>query len=252
MFEKPPIDDHDAHHSASFMARIRLYFLAGILVLAPIGLTLWISISLVQYIDERIIPLIPKRFNPEIYISQHFGLDWGIPGLGVVVLLLGITLVGALAKGVLGKWVFLKSEQLMHKTPLVRPIYKMFKQILETILSNQAQAFRQAVMIEYPRKGCWSMGFVTSDPADPQLTKTAFGADHDAASSKEHLVAVFVPTTPNPTSGFLLFMPKSQIRNLDISVEEAFRLLISVGIVKTGGETGDAIPKVSDQPAPKD
>ena len=227
--------------SHGLISRLRGYFLAGILVSVPIGITIWFCVSLVAYIDERIIPLIPKRFNPEIYLANRFGLEWDIPGLGVVILLISLTLVGALATGFAGRWLVHKGEQIMEGMPFVRSIYRVSKKLIQTVFSDQSQAFRKAAMIEYPRKGCWSMGFITADPAEARLAKTA------GASDDNPMVSVFVPTTPNPTSGFLLFLPKSEVKILDMPVEEAFQLLISVGIVsdekKPNQQTGSLMPK---------
>ena len=227
--------------SHGMISRLRSYFLAGILVSVPIGITIWFCVSLVAYIDERIIPLIPKRFNPEIYLANRFGLEWDIPGLGVVILLISLTLVGALATGFAGRWLVHKGEQIMEGMPFVRSIYRVSKKLIQTVFSNQSQAFRKAAMIEYPRKGCWSMGFITADPAEARLAKTA------GANDENPMVSVFVPTTPNPTSGFLLFLPKSEVKILDMPVEEAFQLLISVGIVsdekKLNQQTDSLMPK---------
>ena len=227
--------------SHGMISRLRSYFLAGILVSVPIGITIWFCVSLVAYIDERIIPLIPKRFNPEIYLANRFGLEWDIPGLGVVILLISLTLVGALATGFAGRWLVHKGEQIMEGMPFVRSIYRVSKKLIQTVFSDQSQAFRKAAMIEYPRKGCWSMGFITADPAEARLAKTA------GASDDSPMVSVFVPTTPNPTSGFLLFLPKSEVKILDMPVEEAFQLLISVGIVsdekKLNQQTDSLMPK---------
>ena len=214
------------------MARLRGYFLAGVLVITPLGLTIWFCLSLVQYFDEKIVPFIPARFNPETYFRTHLGLDWDIPGLGLVVLLLCLTMIGAIAKGVFGRWFVNKSEQLVNRMPLVRGLYKLLKQILETLLESKTQAFRKAVLVEYPRRDSWSIGFVTADPADSKLAKTIMKGEVNGNPDQE-LVAVFVPTTPNPTSGFLLFVPRMDLRPLDMPVEEAFKLLISVGIVSS-------------------
>ena len=212
--ETPP------RHRLGLMARIRAYFLAGVLIISPVAVTLAVAFWLINFVDSHIVPLIPEQWNPDTYLREHFGFQFGIPGLGVLVLFVVITLVGWLTAGYVGRVAVRVGENIVARMPVVRGIYSAVKQIMETIFRNQSQAFRQAVLVEYPRRGLWTIAFVTGK-AKGEVKNLM----------KEELVAIYVPTTPNPTSGFLLFVPREDIVYLTMSVEEAFKLVISGGIV---------------------
>lgn len=196
------------------MTRLRAYFLAGVLVTAPLGLTGLLSWWFIDFVDEKITPLIPDRYNPETY------LPFGIPGLGLLVLLIAVTLIGALTAGLIGRWLLQTGERVLNRMPVVRSIYSAIKQIFETVLAQQSNAFREAVLVEYPRRGIWAIGFITGTTKGEVQNLT-----------EEETVNIFLPTTPNPTSGFLLFVPKSDVVPLGMSVEEAVKMVISGGIV---------------------
>ena len=196
------------------MSRLRAYFLAGVLVTAPLGLTGLLSWWFIDFVDEKITPLIPDRYNPETY------LPFGIPGLGLLVLLMAVTLIGALTAGLIGRWLLQTGERVLNRMPVVRSIYSAIKQIFETVLAQQSNAFREAVLVEYPRRGIWAIGFITGTTKGEVQNLT-----------EEETVNIFLPTTPNPTSGFLLFVPKSDVVPLEMSVEEAVKMVISGGIV---------------------
>ncbi|MAM79003.1 MAG: hypothetical protein CL562_08895 [Alphaproteobacteria bacterium] len=196
------------------MSRLRAYFLAGVLVTAPLGLTGLLSWWFIDFVDEKITPLIPDRYNPETY------LPFGIPGLGLLVLLMAVTLIGALTAGLIGRWLLQTGERVLNRMPVVRSIYSAIKQIFETVLAQQSNAFREAVLVEYPRRGIWAIGFITGTTKGEVQNLT-----------EEETVNIFLPTTPNPTSGFLLFVPKSDVVPLGMSVEEAVKMVISGGIV---------------------
>lgn len=196
------------------LARLRSNFLAGLVVVAPIGITVWLIWTLTGWMDSWVLPLIPARWRPEHYI----GID--LRGVGVVVFLLFTVLIGWMAKGWLGRSLLRTGEQIVNRMPIVRSIYGALKQIAETILSQDEARFDRACMIEYPRKGLWGVGFVAG-PARGELVQRT-GQD---------LIAVFVPTTPNPTSGFLIYVPEVDVTYLDMSVEDAAKLVISAGLV---------------------
>ena len=212
-------------------ARLRGYFFAGILVIAPISITVYIAWLFISFIDQKVFSVLPPVYNPETY------LPFSIPGIGVVLMLVGLTLIGALTAGYLGK-VFLRlSERVLNRMPIVRSIYGAAKQIVETVVSNKSSAFREVALVEYPRKGVWTLCFLTGRTID-QIG--------DVAGPR--LVNIFVPTTPNPTSGFLLFVPESDIRRLDMTVEEGIKLVISTGIVTPAVKPADParrIPRAS-------
>ena len=198
----------------ALVARLRAYFFAGVLVTAPIGITIYLAWLLVSFVDARVTPLIPPRFNPETY------LPFAIPGLGVVIAIVALTLIGASTAGFFGRLLNTTFDSVLARMPVLRTIYGAVKQIIETVMASKSRTFRQAVLVEYPRRGLWTIGFVTG-VADGEMTGQA-GAD---------AVSIFVPTTPNPTSGFLLFVPRSDVVPLSMSMEDALKLVISGGIV---------------------
>lgn len=220
------------HNRSGFLAKLRGYFFAGILVTAPIAITIALAVWIITYIDDQIVPLIPARYNPDTYLTEYLGFDVGLPGLGVLVLVVVITLIGAFTAGLVGRWIVGFGEKLLDQMPVIRSLYKLTKQIFQTVLQNQSNAFRQAVLVEYPRKGLWAVAFVTASTEGELKEKL-----------KRDTVNVFLPTTPNPTSGFLLFVPREDMIALDMSVEDAVKLVISAGIVHPGdhlvGENGN-------------
>lgn len=195
-------------------ARLRAYFLAGILITAPLGLTIYIAWVFVTWVDRQVIPLLPDRYNPENYLPVS------VPGVGLVIVLVGLTAIGAITAGMLGRLFVAVSERLLNRMPVIRSLYAATKQIFETVLAHKATAFREVVLVEYPRRGSWVIGFITgaTEGEIQELTD-------------EEMVNLFVPTTPNPTSGFLLFVPRSDIVPLHMSVEEGIKMVVSGGIV---------------------
>jgi len=201
-------------HKLGFMQRMRAYFLTGILVTAPILITFYLAWILIKFVDSKVTPLIPVQYNPETY------LPFAIPGLGLIVLVMGLTLIGALTAGFIGRMWIRFSEQLLARMPVIRSVYGAVKQILETVLAQQSTAFREAVLVEYPRRGLWAIAFITGRTEGEVQNVT-----------EEECINIFLPTTPNPTSGFLLFVPKKDLVSLSMSVEEAIKMVISGGIV---------------------
>ena len=206
------------------LARLRTSFLTGIVVIAPVALTIWLIWSVIGWFDGFVLPFVPDAYRPEEILNTIFGYDLklNIRGVGVVVFLVFATLVGWLAKGLIGRSFIKYAENLVNRMPVVRSFYSGIKQIAETVFAQQERSFEKACMIEYPRKGIWAIGFIST---------TAKGEIADRNSSNGPMVSVFVPTTPNPTSGFLLFFPKKDIVELDMSIEDAAKLVISAGLV---------------------
>jgi len=206
------------------IARLRTSFLTGIVVIAPVALTIWLIWSVIGWFDGFVLPFVPDAYRPENILNTIFGYDLklNIRGVGVVVFLVFATLVGWLAKGLIGRSFIKYAENLVNRMPVVRSFYSGIKQIAETVFAQQERSFEKACMIEYPRKGIWAIGFVST---------TAKGEIAARNSKKGPMVSVFVPTTPNPTSGFLLFFPKADIIELDMSIEDAAKLVISAGLV---------------------
>jgi len=211
--------DKNPNKSYSFrvLAKVRGNFLAGLIVIAPIGFTMWIINSIIGWIDGWVLPLIPYNYH----FAEYIGIN--LKGLGVIFFLVFTVLVGWVAKGILGRTFLRVGENLVDRTPIVRSVYSGIKQIAETVLSSRDSSFEKACLIEYPRKGIWAIAFVASDSRGEIAEKNP--------DKENQLVSVFIPTTPNPTSGFLLFIPKSDIKYLDMTIEEAAKLVISAGLV---------------------
>jgi uncharacterized membrane protein len=208
----------------SLGARLRTYFFAGILITAPISLTIYLAWLFIRFVDERVFSVIPQQYNPETY------LRFSIPGIGLLLALVGLTLIGALTAGILGRAINHLFEGVLNRLPVIRSLYGAIKQIMETVLANKSAAFRECVLIEYPRKGIWTLGFITGTTKGEVQEKTA-----------EEVINVFVPTTPNPTSGFLLFVPAQDVIRLRMPIEDGLKLVVSGGIVTPPAEVA-ALP----------
>ncbi len=202
------------------LAKLRAYFFAGLLVTAPIFITATVAWWLIEFVDSQIVPLVPEQYNPDTYIKHVLGVEIGLPGLGIIILVIFITLVGAFTAGLIGRWVIRMWELVLNKMPVVGTLYNGTKQIIETVLKSQSDAFSQAVLVEYPRRGIWAIAFLTA-PTEGETADLLEG-DH---------INVFLPTTPNPTSGFLLFVPRRDVIVLNMPVEDAVKMVISAGIV---------------------
>ena len=197
--------------------KIRSYFLTGLVVSAPVAITLAVGWWFINKIDAIFTPLLPNKFLPENL------LPFSIPGVGLVIGFILLTFFGFLAANFLGTGFLRFGESLLNKTPVLRSIYKGLKQIFETVFSEDGRNFSKAAVIEYPRKGVHSVCFVSTDTKGELLKKIS--------KDNEVYLSVFLPTTPNPTSGFLLFLPEKDVKILDMSVEDAAKLIISAGLV---------------------
>jgi uncharacterized membrane protein len=194
--------------------RLRNYFLTGIIITAPLGITIFIAWKFIELIDGWVTPLIPAAYNPESY------LPFDLPGLGLLFSIFVLTLIGALTASFTGKILVRFGERLVARMPVIRAVYGALKQIFETVLAQSSKSFREVVLVEYPRRGIWAIAFVTGH--------TEGEVQHLV---EDELVNVFLPTTPNPTSGFLLFVPRKNLTTLNMTVEEGIKLVISGGIV---------------------
>ena len=198
----------------SIFTKIRGYFLTGIIGTAPIGLTFYVSFLFIGFIDSKVRNIIPVKYHYDNI------LPFEIPGIGLLIVFIMLTFIGFLTAGIIGRYIIKLGERIIARLPIIRSVYGALKQIFESVLKTSSKSFREVVLIEYPRKGIWAIGFITGD------TKGEV-----QESSKDELVNVFLPTTPNPTSGFLLFVPRKDLRVLNMNVEEGIKMVISGGIV---------------------
>jgi uncharacterized membrane protein len=192
---------------------LRRYLVAGLLVWVPLGITIWVLVFLINTLDQTLL-LLPASARPEAV----FGFR--IPGLGVVLSFAILLLTGAIAANFFGARLILVWESLLGRIPFVKSIYSSVKQVSDTLLSDSGNAFRKALLIEYPYPGSWTIAFLTGAPAG-EIAEDLAG---------EH-VSVYVPTTPNPTSGYFLMLPRSRVHELDMTVDEALKYIISMGVV---------------------
>ena len=209
-----------------WIGAMRSNFLTGLVIIAPIALTAWLIWSVVGWVDARVWAIVPDGYQPDRYIQTLFNIQiseqYDIRGFGLIVFLVFTFFVGWLGKGFLGRSMLRWAEGLVHRMPVVRTIYSGVKQIAETVFNQKNNSFDKACLIQYPRKGIWVIGFIAT-AVRGELTSHAPEGDT--------LMSVFVPTTPNPTSGFLLFVPALDIKELNMSVEDAAKLVISAGLV---------------------
>ncbi len=222
-----PFDpDPPTPHKRGLIGGFRASFLTGLVVIAPVGLTMWLIWSVVGWIDGLVLPLVPLAYHPDRLIQNYFGLDpeiqFNVRGVGLIIFLLFTILIGWLAKGLIGRSMIRFAESLVERTPVVRSIYSGIKQISETIFAQSDRSFEKACLIQYPRPGVWAIGFVSTKARGEIAAKTDTSGD---------MLSIFVPTTPNPTSGFLLFLPARDVIELDMSVEDTAKLVISAGLV---------------------
>jgi len=201
----------------SFLQRLRTYFLTGLVVASPVGITVYLALAFIDLIDRNIKPLIPAAYNPETY------LPFPLPGIGLVFLFLMLTILGFFAANFLGRTLIRIGEKILNRMPVVRSVYNTLKQIFETVISENKGSFQEVVLIEYPRKGLWAIAFISGENKGEIQRKMA-----------DDVVNVFLPTTPNPTSGFLLFVPRQDIIRLDMTPDEGAKYVISAGLVDPG------------------
>jgi uncharacterized membrane protein len=202
------------------VARIRNYFLTGLVVAGPVLITAYLIWSFITWVDGWIRPLIPPQYRPETY------LPWPIPGTGLVIVFIVLTLLGFLTANLVGRKLVEFGESLLNRMPIVRPVYKTMKQIFETLFSKTGSSFRQVALVEFPAPGMWSLVFLSQPPSGDVANRLPQG---------EH-VSAFMPCTPNPTTGFFFYVLRKDLIVLDISVENAMTLLISAGMIQPDGD----------------
>ena len=207
-----------APSQTSIMGRIRNWFLTGLVVAGPLAVTAWLIWSFVNWVDDGVRPLIPPAYRPETY------LPWPIPGTGLVIAIVALTLLGFLTANLVGRTLVELGEGLLSRMPIVRPLYKTMKQIFEALFSKTGSSFRKVALVEFPVPGTYSLVFLSQPPSGEVALKLPKG--------EAEYVSVFLPCTPNPTTGFFFFVQRKDLLELDISVESAMTLLISAGMVQ--------------------
>ena len=202
------------------MSRVRTYFLTGLVVAGPVAVTLWLIWWFVTWVDGLVRPFIPKMYRPETYLPIQ------IPGLGLIIAFVALTLLGFLTANLIGRKLVDLGEGLLSRMPIVRPIYRTAKQIFQTLFSKSGSTFRKVGLVEFPSPGMWSLVFLTRSPTD-EISSRLPALEH---------VSAFMPCTPNPTTGFFFYVPRRDVIDLDITVEQAMTLLMSAGIVQPGSD----------------
>ena len=238
-----PFDDEDDHPTKKKFrpfAGARNNFLAGLVIVVPVAITIWMIWTFVGWIDSWVLPFVPDKYHPDSLINSWFGeqawyiwltggedVQINIRGVGVVLFLLFTIFVGWITKGLIGRSFLAWAEGVVDRMPVVRSLYNGIKQIAETVFATSNEdKFDKACLVEYPRKGIWAIAFISTK---------AKGEVSARIPVDEDVISVFLPTTPNPTSGFLLFVPRDSVMELDMSVEDAAKLVISAGLVYPNG-----------------
>ena len=211
---------------------MKKYLLAGLLVWLPLAITIWVLHSVLGLLDG-VFGVVLSASQAVLPEGARGSIDLlrGIPGLSVIVMVAGLLLTGIFAANIFGQWWLTQGSRLLKKIPIVKSIYSSVKQVSDTLFSSSGNAFREAVLVEYPRKGAWTIAFVTGKPS---------------GEAAEHLsgdyLSLYVPTTPNPTSGFFLMVPRADVKGLAMSVDEALKYVISMGVVAPASSSGPAAP----------
>lgn len=219
--------DRSGHHHG-IGSRIRNYFLTGLVVAGPVAITIWLTWTFITWVDDLVRPFIPVTYRPETY------LPWKIPGSGLVIAFLALTLLGFLTANLVGRTLVEFGERVLDRMPLVRSVYKGLKQVFETLFSESGSSFRTVGLVEFPAPGMWSLVFLSQPPSPEIMARLPNKAEH---------VSVFMPCTPNPTTGFFFYMPRSAVIELDIPVEAAAKLIMSAGLIQP--DSGDAQKKLA-------
>src|SRR6516164_7768606 len=209
-----------AASQTSFAARIRNYFLTGLVVAGPLAITVWLVWSIITWVDDFVRPMIPPAYRPESYTP------WPIPGTGLIIAFVVLTLLGFLTANLVGRTLVELGESLLSRMPIVRPIYKTMKQIFESLFSKTGSSFRKVALVEFPAPGMWSLVFLSQPPGGEITARLPL---------QDEYVSAFMPCTPNPTTGFFFYVPKRDVIELDIPVEAAAKLIMTAGLIQPNG-----------------
>src|SRR5437763_9176031 len=208
-------------HHAGLMARFRNYFLTGLVVAGPVAITFYLTWWFVNWVDNLVRPFVPTGIRPETY------LPFGLPGSGLIVAVVALTLLGFLTANLIGRTLIDIGEKLLGRMPVVRAIYRGLKQVFETLFSSQGSSFRKVGLVEFPSPGMWSIVLISQSPS-VEIAASLPGQE-------EH-ISVFLPCSPNPTTGFFFYVPKSKLIEVDMSAEDAATLIMSCGVVQPGSD----------------
>lgn len=208
---------------------LRGNFLAGLAVIAPGVLTIWLVWNVITWIDSLVLNFIPRRFHPQVFIG------WDIPGVGVVGFVIFTLVMGYFTKGLIGRTLVTWGERIVETMPVIRSIYNAVKQIAETVIARKTPSFERACLVQYPRPGMWAVAFIST------VTRGEVG---DHLADQGEMISIFLPSTPNPTTGFLLFLPRKDVIELDMPIEDAAKLVISAGLVYPDPRKGRPVTKV--------
>ena len=214
--------DGAAPHKTGFGARIRAWFLTGLVIAGPLAVTAWLVWWFVDTIDNWVKPLVPPALWPDAYLPVR------VPGIGVIVAFIGLTLLGFLAANLAGRTLIALGETILDRMPVVRGVYKSVKQIFETIFSQSGTSFRRVGLVEFPGKGRWTLVFISAPPS---------GTVADALPMGEEHISVFLPCTPNPTTGFYFFLPVSEVIEIPMTPDDAAKLIMSAGLIQPETQT---------------
>lgn len=218
-------------HVPTTAGRIKTYFLTGLVVAGPVAITIYLIWSFITWVDGLVRPFIPVAYRPETYLPVE------IPGLGLIIAFVALTLLGFLTANLVGRKLVEAGEMILERMPIVRPLYRGLKQVFETLFSKSGSTFRKVGLIEYPSPGMWSLVFVSTPP----------GSEITAILPPEEHVSVFMPCTPNPTTGFFFYVPASRIIELDVSVEAAAKLIMTAGMIQPNGDAQKTLATLAEQ-----
>jgi uncharacterized membrane protein len=225
----------DGPHSSHLGARLRGYFLTGLIIVGPVAITIYVVWWFINLVDAWVKPLIPKTYLPETY------LPFNVPGVGLIVGIIGLMVIGALTANLFGRTIVSYGEMMLDRMPVVRGVYRLLKQIFTTIFSKSGSSFKRVGIIEFPRKGLYALVFVSGDP--PTEVKEKLG-------NGEELMTVFMPNAPNPTTGFVIFMPAKDVMVLDMAIEDGAKMVVSAGLVAPQQDTLKQLAEQARAPKP--
>jgi uncharacterized membrane protein len=215
-----PVETH-----TGVMGRLRNYFLTGLVVAGPVAITLWLTWWFVTWVDGLVRPFVPQAYRPETYLEKYLG--FGLPGSGLIVAVIALTLLGFLTANLIGRSLVDLGERILGRIPAVRAIYRAMKQVFETLFSGQGSSFRRVGLVEFPSPGMWSIVLLSQPPSTDLAQSLPGQEDH---------ISVFLPCAPNPTTGFFFYVQKSKVIEVDMSAEDAATLIMSCGVVQPGAD----------------